>query len=717
MHLSETVATSVNFFALVPWVVFFPLIGLLINLIIGGRMSEKAIGTTACSATGLSFIIAVLQAISLAPNPEGVTIRLADWITIGELSLAWAFKVDTLSVTMMLVVSGVGTLIHIYAVGYMHEDVRHNNDPSRYRRFFVFFNLFIVAMMILVGADNYLMLFVGWEGVGLCSYLLIGFWYDKGEDGIGNALAGKKAFITNRIGDFGFLIAAFIIFVTFRTFNFDDIFQQLREPNPSITSAVLAITLFMLLGVAGKSAQIPLYIWLPDAMAGPTPVSALIHAATMVTAGVYLVARSHPLYVQVPEAQNIVALVGGATALLAATIAIGQFDIKKVLAYSTISQLGFMTAAVGMGAFTAGMFHLVTHAFFKALLFLSAGSVIQGIEQGMHHILHDPKLKKKINAPQNFDAQDMRHMGGLRKRMTITFWVYLIGALALAGIAPLAGFWSKDEILAEAKLLSPAIYWLLTLAAFCTAFYMGRQVLMVFFGEPRSDAAAHAKESPLVITVPLIILAGLSVLGGLLNLPGVHTFSHWLEHTLTIEETMLHLRLGEAAEASGKFNPLVAGISTLLALCALAIAWWIYSRRYPVFLKIPPKQRPSDPLKSYLGPFFTALENKWWVDELYQAVVLKPYVALSSYLAEAVDWRFWHDWFHDTILAGGYRLVTRLLSVQFDLGIIDGAANGIAGITKWFALQLRRLQTGYVRVYALSIFLGVVIILGYLILW
>ncbi|MBN1537494.1 MAG: NADH-quinone oxidoreductase subunit L [Anaerolineales bacterium] len=717
MWFSETVANSTQFFSLVPWVVFFPLIGLLVNLIFGGRMSEKAIGITACGAAGLSLLISVLQAVSLLGHPGGMVVYLADWIVVGDLAIQWAFQVDTLSVTMMLVVAGVGTLIHIYAVGYMHEDVRHNGDPTRYQRFFVFFNLFIVAMMILVSADNYLMLFVGWEGVGLCSYLLIGFWYDKGKDGIGNALAGKKAFITNRIGDFGFLIAAFMIYVAFRTFNFHQIFEQIQQAGSSFTPAIFAITLFMLLGVAGKSAQIPLYVWLPDAMAGPTPVSALIHAATMVTAGVYLIARSHPLYVQVPEAQNIVALVGGATALFAATIAVGQFDIKKVLAYSTISQLGFMTAAVGMGAFTAGMFHLVTHSFFKALLFLSAGSVIQGIEAGLHHIEHDPRLKKKMVKPHDFDPQDMRNMGGLRKRMPITFWVYLIGALALAGIAPLAGFWSKDEILAEAKLISPTVYGLLTIAAFFTAFYMGRQILMVFFGESRAEPTAHARENPPVITIPLMILAGLSLLGGFINLPVIHTFTHWLEHTLTIEEAMINFRLGEAAEASGQFNPMVAGISTGLALFAILLAWWIYMQRYPAMLKLPPKQRSDDPLKTFIGPLFSALENKWWVDELYQTLVITPYNLLARYLAQVIDGRFWHDWVHDVLIVGGFRFFTRLLSIQFDLGVIDSTANSLADLAKSLAQQMRQLQTGYVRSYALWVFLGVVVILGYLIFW
>ncbi|MDD5466968.1 MAG: NADH-quinone oxidoreductase subunit L [Anaerolineales bacterium] len=715
MYLSEIATGGPQYFDLAPWVLFFPLLGLLVNLIAGGRLPEKVIGTVASTASGLAFVVAVLQAISLIGHPEGAVIPLADWIAIDDLRLRWALQVDTLSVTMMLVVAGVGTLIHIYAVAYMHEDVRINGDPTRYRRFFVFFNLFILAMMVLVSADNYLMLFVGWEGVGLCSYLLIGFWYDKGKDGIGNAVAGKKAFIVNRIGDFGFLIAAFVMFSAFRTFQFEGVFTQAPEVAMQLPAAIVFITFFMLLGVAGKSAQIPLHVWLPDAMAGPTPVSALIHAATMVTAGVYLVARSHPLYVLVPSAQTAVALVGGLTALLAATIAVAQFDIKRVLAYSTISQLGFMVSAVGMGAFTAGMFHLVTHAFFKALLFLSAGSVIQGVEHGLHHVEHDPSLKKKLGPhPHDYDPQDMRNMGGLRTRMKTTFWVYLIGALALAGIAPLAGFWSKDEILAEASVLKPGVYWLLTAAAFFTAFYIGRQVLMVFFGKPRSEPAAHAKENPPLMTVPLIILAGLSLLGGALNLPGVHTFGHWLEHTIRIEAAVKEIYA--AGRPIGEFNPLVAGVSTLLALLALFLAWWIYGRRGETLAAHPTARAADDPLRQALGPLFTLLHNKYYVDELYGYIVVEPYQALSRFLAEVVDWAFWHDWFHDSVLAGGYRWLTRLLAVRIDLGIIDAIANGLGEATRWASQLLRRVQTGYVRNYALSVFFGVVLILGYLIL-
>ncbi len=669
---------------------------------------ELIVGWIASAASGLAFVVAVLQAISLVGHPEGMVVPLADWISIGtsggEFNVRWAFQVDTLSVVMMLVVAGVGTLIHIYAIGYMHEDVRHNGDPGRYARFFVFMNLFIAAMMILVSSDNYLMLFVGWEGVGLCSYLLIGFWYDKGKDGIGNALAAKKAMVTNRIGDFGLLIAVFVMFWAFGTLDFHTVFEKAPEVAAASPAILLMITLFMFIGVTGKSAQLPLYVWLPDAMAGPTPVSALIHAATMVTAGVYLIARSAELYVLAPQAQTLVAVVGALTALFAATIAVGQFDIKKVLAYSTISQLGFMVAAVGMGAFVAGIFHLATHAFFKALLFLSAGSVIQGVERGEHHLEHDPKLKKHAKG-HTLDPQDMRNMGGLRTRMPATFWVYLIGAVTLAGLPPLAGFWSKDEILAEASILNRSAYIMLTIAAVFTTFYMTRQMLMVFFGKARSVAAEHAQESPPVMTIPLMVLAALSVLGGMLNLPAVHTLTKWLEHTLG---HVIH---------EGEFVILVAAISTVLALIAIGAGWWLYNpRRFEEFWAIPAAKRPDDPLRSVIGPVFELFKNKYWVDELYWTVVLNPYISLSRFLADVVDWRFWHDWFHDKVLLGGYNLLTRLLAVRIDLGVIDGVANGLGVLAQRSAAVLQRLQTGYVRNYALSIFFGVVIILGYLLL-
>jgi NADH-quinone oxidoreductase subunit L len=437
-------------------------------------------------------------------------------------------------------------------------------------------------------------------------------------------------------------------------------------------------------------------------MAGPTPVSALIHAATMVTAGVYLVARSAPIYVEVPQVQTVVTLVGAATALFAATIAVGQYDIKKVLAYSTISQLGFMVAAVGAGAFVAGMFHLVTHAFFKALLFMTAGSVILGIERGHHHLAHGHH-DEDHDEEEVFDPGDMRNMGGLRKKMPISFWLYMIGTVALAGLPPFSGFFSKDEILVDESQTNPVGYALLAIAAFFTAFYMGRQVWMVFFGKPRHEAAGHAEESPPIMTVPLMVLAFFSIFGGFLNLPEVHTFGHWIEYTYEKFHNV-HLHIPE-------FSFLIAGSSTGLALLAILLSWFLYARKGGI------QKGQPDPLKRLLGPIFTGMENKWWIDELYWAVIINPYMALSRFLAEQVDWIFWHDWFHDTVVAGIYRWLSKVLALQIDLGIIDGIANGLATVTQNSASGLRRLQTGFVRNYALAIFIGVVAILGYLIFW
>jgi len=717
MYLAE-ISTAFAFLA--PWLVFAPVLGLLINMIFGKRLSEAWVGTIASLASGATFVISVLLAYTVSMNHgEVIRWRLAEWIHIGNLSLDWTFRIDSLSTTMMLVVSGVGTLIHIYAIGYMHEDVRFKNDPGRFPRFFVFLNLFIAAMMILVSGDSYLMLFVGWEGVGLCSFLLIGFWYEMdtlARPSWANSDAAKKAFVVNRIGDFGFLIAGFLMFWYLgNSFQFDQVFEAAKEAPSGI---IVAITLFMLVGVAGKSAQIPLYVWLPDAMAGPTPVSALIHAATMVTAGVYLITRSAELYMLVPQAQNIVALTGAITALFAATIAVGQYDIKRVLAYSTISQLGFMVAAVGMGAFVAGMFHLVTHAFFKALLFLSAGSVILGMERGHHHAEHahghheDTQGKKKEErghdahheeaGPEHgevFDPGDMRNMGGLRETMPVTYWLYMIGTLALAGIVPFAGFWSKDEILLDASLHNQTVYWLLTIAAFFTAFYMGRQIWMVFFGQPRHEAAAHAEESKPIITIPLMVLAGLSVLGGALNLPfeGFHNLGHWLEHTLHEVESL-------------PLNLMVAGISTVLALAAIYISWLVYGRN-------PLRAGQIDPLKKALGGFFTGAENKWFVDEIYQAIIVTPFTKISYFLADVIDWRFWHDWFHETVIAGTYNWLSNIaLNRYADQQGIDALANGLGTWTQAFSAILRKVQNGFVRSYALSVLLGVVLILGYLIL-
>jgi NADH-quinone oxidoreductase subunit L len=719
MSLSEAVQGG-GLFSIAPLIIVFPILGLLINITIGRRRSEQFVGAVASSAVGLSFVIAVLQFVALQGHHEGMRIPVAEWIVSGELSVSWSLKVDTLSVTMMMMVAFVSTLIHIYAIGYMHEDVRFQGDPARYNRFFIYFNLFVAAMMVLVTADNYLMMFVGWEGVGLCSFLLIGFWFEKGEDGIGNAIAGKKAFITNRIGDLGFLIAMFLIFGAVGSLQFDEVFHWVHSHGLENVTTISAITLFLLLGAAGKSAQLPLFVWLPDAMAGPTPVSALIHAATMVTAGIYMIARNQVLFDVAGKSSNVVALVGAVTALFAATIAVGQFDIKRVLAYSTISQLGFMLAAVGIGARVAGMFHLVTHAFFKALLFLSAGSVILGIEHGHHHQAKDSGNQHDEGA-EIFNPNDMRNMGGLRSRMKITFWVYLIGALALSGLPPLAGFFSKDEILADAFQENMLVYILLAIAAFFTAFYMGRQIFMVFFGEPRSGAASHAPENPPVMTVPLMLLAGGAIIGGGLNLPGVHTLSHWLEHTL-------HVHIAE-------FNLQIAAISTGLALLAIGLAWLLYGRR-------PMEQGQPDPLRRLLGPIFIGMENKWWVDEIYDWLIVRRYVALANFLADNVDWRFWHDWFHegilarsyvaltdflanvvddrflhdwfhDSLLARSFREATHWLNYVFDLRVIDATANGLGNLTKAVSGRLRFLQTGYVRNYALSILVGVLLVLSY----
>ena len=668
------------------------------------------VGTVASLASGAALIVSVLLAYTAsAAHGEAVRWTLGEWIHVGTLNLDWTFRIDSLSTMMMLVVSGVGTLIHIYAIGYMHEDVRFKADPGRFARFFVFLNLFIAMMMILVSGDSYLMLFVGWEGVSLCSLLLVGFWFEMdilARPSWANSDAGNKAFITNRVGDVGLLIASFLMFWYLGSLQFDAVFEAAPDAPEGI---IVAITLFMLIGVAGKSAQIPLYVWLPDAMAGPTPVSALIHAATMVTAGVYLITRSAELYVLVPQAQYIVAMTGAITALFAATIAVGQYDIKKVLAYSTISQLGFMVAAVGMGAFVAGMFHLVTHAFFKALLFLSAGSVILGLERGHHHLEHAhdehlPDARAERSAEHEveaFDPGDMRNMGGVRKTMPVTFWLYMIGTLALAGIFPFAGFWSKDEILLDASLHYPAVYWLLSIAAFFTAFYMGRQIWMVFFGEARHEAAAHAEESKPIMTVPLMVLAFLSLFGGALNLPfeGFHHLGHWLEFTLHEVETL-------------PFNIRVAGISTILALAAIVISWLIYGRS-------PLKKGQIDPLKKPLGPVFSGMENKWFVDEGYFAVIINPFRKLSHFLAEVIDWRFWHDWFHEKVIAGSYNWFSNIaLNRYADQKGIDGfiVNTVLAGGTQWLSATARKIQNGFVRSYALSVLLGVVIILGYLIL-
>jgi NADH-quinone oxidoreductase subunit L len=690
-------------FSIAPLIIAAPFAGMLVNLTFGRRlMPDKdsiGPGLVASSLAGVSFLIALLMFVALLGNPEGTEVPVLTWIDIQgggiSLEIPWTLKIDTLSSVMMLVVAGVGTLIHVYAIGYMHGDIDEKIHSRglrgeaaldfkrrRYAKFFTYFNLFLGSMLILVTGNNYLMMFVGWELVGLCSYLLIGFWFDSPEAdasgkiiGVLNSEAGNKAFIVNRIGDFGMLLALMLIFWTFGTLKFDDVFARAASAapttpiplgpfTPALGAVVTVITLLLLLGATGKSAQIPLFVWLPDAMAGPTPVSALIHAATMVTAGIYMIARSNVLYAMAPVSGTVVAIIGGLTAFVAGTIAVAQFDIKRVLAYSTISQLGFMIAAVGLGGYIAGIFHLATHAFFKALLFLSAGSVMHGMERG-HLALEGEHGGGKEHKGPLFDPQDMRQMGGLRKHMKITTWVYIVGALALSGIPPFAGFWSKDDILHDASLNNTLVYVLLGVATFSTALYMGRQIFMVFFGSERTEAARHAHESPPLMTTPLIILAVLASIGGLMNLPfgGFHQLGHWLERSIVNAHV-------------GEFNIRVAATSTALGLSAIGISYLLYGRK-------PLGEGEKDPLYR-TGSVFTFLNHEWYWDDLY------------------------------SIIADAFKGWGLILSRPVDMGIVDGAVNGIAQLVEGSSRSLRRVQTGYVRNYALAVLLGVVAILVYL---
>jgi NADH-quinone oxidoreductase subunit L len=658
--------------------ILFPLLGLLINAVLGKRLGEKAIGFIASAAVVASFLVSLYLFIQMGalPAEERAAFGAIDlgipWIQVGKLNVAFGFLIDQLSVTMMLIVTGVGALIHIYSIGYMHGD-------PRFQRFFVYLNLFIASMLVLVMGNSFLLMFVGWELVGLCSYLLIGFWFNN----VRNAEAGRKAFVVNRIGDVGFVLGILLIFVTFGSLNYADVFPQVAAMSALNSPVIVAITLLLFVGAAGKSAQIPLFVWLPDAMVGPTPVSALIHAATMVTAGIYMMTRSHVLYTAAPDTQTVVAVAGGLTALVAGSIALTQFDIKKVLAYSTISQLGFMVAAAGLGAYVAGIFHLATHAFFKALLFLAAGSIIHGMEhlakhsshasagaaarehgsKGEEHPASNPK--SAIQNPKSIDPQDMRNMGGLRQKMPVTFWTFLIGGLALAGVPPLAGFFSKDEIVGDALAHNPLVFALLAVTAVFTAFYVGRQLVMVFFGQPRTEDAEHAAESGSLMTIPLIVLAVFAAIAGLLNFPG-GALAQWLGPVLGE---------GEAAP----FNVLVAGLFAVLAFGALALAWVVYRNAFA-------KADSPDPLER-MGGLYTFLKRAWYIDALYQAVIVKGFYALSSFLSRV-----------------------------FDIGGIDGVVNGIGVLVRDASAWLRRAQTGFVRSYGLMMLLGVVVVVAYFLL-
>ena len=612
----------------------FPLAGFLLLVVLGKR-AGKAAGWLATSAVGLSFLAAVVtftQLLGHDAHDREVIKPIFTWLAAGGFEVEASLLIDPLSVTMALFVTGVGFLIHLYSIGYMEGD-------EGFTRFFTYMNLFAFSMLVLVLADNFLLTFVGWEGVGLCSYLLVSFWFEREQA----ATAGKKAFVVNRVGDFGFMVAMFLVFATFGSLAYEDVFRNL-EGTSEVTVTAIALLLFF--GACGKSAQLPLFVWLPDAMEGPTPVSALIHAATMVTAGVYLMARISPLLAASEGALLVVAFIGAATAFVAATIACAQDDIKRVLAYSTISQLGYMFLAVGTGAYVAAIFHMVTHAFFKALLFLGAGSVMHG----MH------------------EQTDMKQMGALRRWMPVTAATFIVGWLAIAGVPPFSGFWSKDDVLLAAWDKHPALWAIGLVTAVLTAYYMSRQVFLVFYGGERwrpkgrkADRRQEPHESPQVMLLPMVVLAGLAVVGGLLNLPfkQAKQLEHWLEpvfgKALHHPESTASLRLTLAALAVA-----AAGTGIFVAYAAFQRA-----RRTAVF-------EPA------------LLKRGWGFDDLYSAAIETPGRALSAWAAYVVDAR-----------------------------VIDGAVNGVGSVMRLAAGQLRKVQTGYVRNYALGVTLGAVLLLGY----
>src|SRR3989442_8309136 len=564
---------------------------------------------------------------------QAFTTTLFTWIVAADFETTVVALVDPLTGVMLLVVTGVGMLIHVYSIGYMHDD-------RGYGRFFAYLNLFVFSMTMLVLAGNFLLLYVFWEAVGLCSYLLIGFWYTRDSA----AQAGKKAFIVNRVGDFGFGLAIMWIWIAFGTFDYVAVFKG-AEPLAPATATGIALLLFM--GACGKSAQVPLHVWLPDAMEGPTPVSALIHAATMVTAGVYMVARSHALFERSPIALDVVLWIGVITAVFAASIGLVQTDIKRVLAYSTVSQLGYMFAALALGAYAAGIFHLVTHAFFKALLFLGAGSVIHGLH----------------------GEQDLRKMGKLAPRMLITAITMIVGALGLSGCPPFAGFFSKDEILAAAFFGNRAAWALLVLGAFMTAFYTFRLIFLAFFGTPRmsKEVAHHVHESPRVMTWPLLVLAALTFIAGIVvGVPSEHgtPFERFLAPVLPVHET----------EHGGAAGVMLLVLSVIVVAAGILLAWFMYMAA-PV--------RP-EAIARPTSVISRLLLNAWYVDWLYDRAIVRPFYALS------------------TLLAGA-----------FDLGIVDGLVNGLGRAVAWASGELRRLQTGYVVNYALTMLAGAVIFVAY----
>jgi NADH-quinone oxidoreductase subunit L len=635
-------AIPAQFLWLIP---VLPALGVLFTLFVGPRAGRSAVNFVAPAVVGAAFAVACYTFSRLLGLPHGAALvqDVYPWITAGSLQVHVAFHVDALSAVMILVVTGVGFLIHVYSTGYMHE------DPG-YARYFAYLNLFTFAMLILVMADSLPLMFVGWEGVGVCSYLLIGFWYEKEA----NASAGKKAFIVNRIGDAGFVLGILLIFWNLgggpHSLRFTEIAAHAAAIAPE-TVTLIALLLFV--GATGKSAQLPLYVWLPDAMAGPTPVSALIHAATMVTAGVYMIARLNFLYILSPTAMAVVATTGALTALFAATIGLMQNDIKKVLAYSTISQLGYMFLGVGVGAFGTGVFHLMTHAFFKGLLFLGAGSVIHGMS----------------------GEQDMQKMGGLRAYMPITFWTFFVATMAISGFPPFSGFFSKDSILGAAFGSPYGSVWLWALglvAAGLTSFYMFRLLFLTFFGECRVEAHAkhHLHESPPSMTMPLIVLAILSLAGGWIGFP-----EHWLWGD-TFGEFLAPVFAGVhvSEHLTGSAEAALMGASVVVAAIGLGVAYLFYLVQPGLPMLLAWKVKGA----------YNLIFNKYYVDELYDALVVRPTLALSTFLWRAVD-----------------------------AGVIDGMVNGTAEAVGANGSLWRRLQTGNVQHYAVSILLGAMAILGY----
>jgi NADH-quinone oxidoreductase subunit L len=655
------------------WIVFLPLLGAIVNGLLGAKiqksMGKGAIGLIACAPVVIAFGLSVWAffiLVGLEPEKRFLIDNLYRWIDLGALKVDMAFMVDPLSAVMILIVTGIGGLIHIYATGYMHDD-------KAFWRFFAYLNLFTAAMLTLVLGDSLLLLFVGWEGVGLCSYALIGFWYTDHA----NARAGNKAFIVNRVGDFGFVLGMFLLFWSLDAQGHGSLtFREMVKWAPSIKDMMIwgmpvatVATLFLFVGAAGKSAQIPLFVWLPDAMAGPTPVSALIHAATMVTAGVYMTARMNIFFSMAPATLHVIAVIGVATALVAATIALTQYDIKKVLAYSTVSQLGYMFIGVGVGGYAAAVFHLMTHAFFKACLFLGSGSVIHA----MHH------------------EQDMRKMGGLKGWMPVTFITFFISVLAIAGFPPFAGFFSKDEIL---WLAASNHHWGIWVFALCgagmTAFYMFRQLFMTFYGDCRADhhTQEHLHESPSVMTMPLVVLAAGAVLAGFIGLPAVlggSQFAHWLEPVIHAHEE----HHGSHALEWG-LMALSVGVASLGAF----VAYLMYRR----------ESLSPEIFTNLAGGFFYRLfDRKWYVDEIYQVLFVNGSLLLAKLLSA-------FDAYVIDGIVNGSASVTRFISWLnglFDAYVIDGIVNAVANITFWAGNKLRRVQTGNINSYLYGILIAV----------